>query len=329
MKVSVIVPAYNAAATIGRTISAVLAQAGVAPFEVVVVDDGSSDATATIIQSFPVKYIYQTNAGPAAARNRGARVAAGEFLFFTDSDCVPHPDWLQKMLPHFADAASGVVAGSYGIANPENTLARCIHQEILYRHHHLLPQHPKVFGSYNFGVRRNVFDQVGGFNAEYRHASGEDNDLSYKIRQAGHKIFFAKDALVDHYHPVQISRYLREQFRHGFWRVKMYAAHPQMARGDDYTFWKDIVEIPLVLLFLGGLVLSAWGWPGGRGLAGVILGMLLLLEIAFAWRITRSITAGVFFAGTMFCRAFVRSGGFFAGLVWWLFEKVQSPFKNP
>ena len=93
--VSVIVPAYNASATIGKTLEALSRQNCFQPFEVIVVDDGSSDNTADIVHSFAaVKYFRQDNAGPASARNLGAKMAQGDYLAFTDSDCIPHEDWI-------------------------------------------------------------------------------------------------------------------------------------------------------------------------------------------------------------------------------------------
>ena len=243
--VSVVVPAYNCQSTIFQTIQALLAQT-YAPVEIVVIDDGSTDETARIVQSFPeIRYLRQENAGPSAARNRGFELSKGDLVFFTDSDCIPERDWVEKMRQGFFRSDIGVVAGSYGIANREVLLARCIHAEILFRHHKLMPRFPKAFGSYNFCIKREVFKAVGGFNTQYRQASGEDNDLSYKVHKAGFKIYFCKEAQVRHFHTGHLKKYLSEQFRHGFWRAKMYFDHPDMAGGDDYTFWKDIIEVPV------------------------------------------------------------------------------------
>ena len=91
--VSVIIPAYNAAPTIGKALRALRAQSYAGRLEVVVVDDGSSDETSSIIRTFPeVRLVVQQNAGPARARNRGAAEASGYILLFTDADCVPEPD---------------------------------------------------------------------------------------------------------------------------------------------------------------------------------------------------------------------------------------------
>ena len=312
--VSVIIPAYNASATIHRTLEALSRQNCFQPFEVIVVDDGSFDNTAAIVRSFEsIKYIRQDNAGPASARNQGARLARGEFLAFTDADCVPHEDWISQLMAGFGQPQApqeanhvGVVAGSYGIANPQSRLARCICAEILWRHRRLMPDYPNSFGSYNFCVKKNVFEAAGGFNTAYRSASGEDNDLSYKITASGWLIYFERKALVDHYHPDAVARYLKEQFRHGFWRVKMYRDHPRMMRGDGYTFWKDIIEMPLG-------VLAILGW--------IIIFPFVVFEIIYALIVTRRLFDGIFFGFVLFLRAFARLLGLSTGILSFLLKK--------
>ncbi|MBF0486092.1 MAG: glycosyltransferase [Candidatus Omnitrophica bacterium] len=308
--VSVIIPAYNCSGTIAGTLEALLAQTYPGVIEIIVVDDGSLDSTRDVIKGFQgVKYLYQANAGPASARNLGAKNASGEVLFFTDSDCVPEKGWIEKMLSGFEATDIAVVAGSYGIANPQDALACIIQQEIFFRHTYLMPEFPQAFGSYNFSIRRSVFETLGGFNTDYRRASGEDNDLSYKILAAGLRIRFMKDAVVLHYHQNSFKKYLKEQFRHGFWRVKMYIDHPRMAKGDDYTFWKDIVEVPLA----GGAALSLI-WPGPKMFLG-LAGFFLIFEIIAGFSIMRSKGLGLGAGMVFFFRAFARAAGFFIGAV--------------
>jgi len=155
--ITIIIPCYNAGQTIELTLRALVEDELHAQKEIIVVDDGSTDNTPEVVCSFPqVKCLRQDNAGPAAARNRGAQEAQGDILFFTDSDCVPRREWVKHMIIHFADESIGAVSGSYGIANPRSLLARCVYQEIIYRHKHLLPRFPKVFGSYNVAIRRDL-----------------------------------------------------------------------------------------------------------------------------------------------------------------------------
>ena len=163
--VSVVIPAFNCETIIRQTIEAILQQRFSPRTHIIIVDDGSIDKTAEIVKSYPaVKYIYQ-KLRPAMARNRGPKKQRGIY-FFTDADCVPQPED-GAMMPHFRNPEIGVVAGSYGIANPENLLANCIHAEILFRHQKLMPDF-KSFGSYNFCSRKEVFLKVGGFDLVYR-----------------------------------------------------------------------------------------------------------------------------------------------------------------
>jgi len=357
--VSIIVPAYNASATLGKTLEALARQKCSQVFEVIVVDDGSTDDIANIVGSFgrgqspgtegncplrPVRYVRQENAGPASARNHGARLARGEFLAFTDSDCIPHEDWLAQLMEGFSRVGRelspgkegdsplqlqqiGVVAGSYGIANPQSVLARCVYKEILWRHNHLMPDYPNAFGSYNFCVKKTVFDAVGGFNRGYAQASGEDNDLSYKIRSAGWRIYFERKALVDHYHPTRVVKYLKEQFRHGYWRMKMYRDHPAMMRGDGYTFWKDALEMPWAGCVLSGLFLSAFHCLRLSGVGFFMAFPFLVFEILFAMIMTRCLFEGIFFGFILLFRAFARMAGFSTGILPFLFIKKGKIFQ--
>jgi len=314
-KISIIIPAYNAEKTIRACVNAALHQdASGISMEVIVVDDGSTDATAEILKTFDrVLYFYQANAGPAAARNHGARRASGDILFFTDADCIPQPDWIRKIMDCFISEHLDAAAGSYGISNPESLLARCVHQEILYRHQKRMGDWIEVFGSYNVAIRQEVFNRIGGFNEGYRFPSGEDNDLSYRLRQAGVRIRFVKDARVDHAHPVDVWRYLREQFRHGLWRVKMYRAFPEKIAGDGYTFWKD----PLEVFLTGCLFLGFWGSLFYAGMAwGMVIFLMVWLgfEAAFAvrWQLGR-VREILFFSLVMMMRSWARTAGFVWG----------------
>ena len=105
MQASVIVPAFNADRTLAGCLTALDVQTlPTNDYEVIVVDDGSTDATASLVASFHrARYIFIPHAGAAAARNRGASVARGDILLFTDADCEPQPDWIERMLGAFED----------------------------------------------------------------------------------------------------------------------------------------------------------------------------------------------------------------------------------
>ena len=99
MRVSVVVPAYNAERTLGDCLRALRAQSfAAADLEIIVVDDGSRDGTASLAQRNGVRVIRRENGGPAAARNTGWRAARGDWVAFTDADCVPSRTWLAEMM---------------------------------------------------------------------------------------------------------------------------------------------------------------------------------------------------------------------------------------
>jgi glycosyltransferase involved in cell wall biosynthesis len=314
--ISIVIPAFNAEATIAVVVDAARNQDLAEELEVIVVDDGSVDQTAAKAQGVGARVIRQTNMGPAAARNTGWRAARGEVVLFTDSDCRPQREWARNLLAGFSSPAVGAVAGSYGIWNSGSWLARQIHEEIVKRHDRM-GKFVRVFGSYNVAIRSDVLEKLNGFNEAYQMASGEDNDLSYRILKDGFTIGFRREALVDHLHQESLYLYLKEQARHGYWRMLIYRTHPRTVCGDDYTRAKDIAEPPLALtllaLGLGSMIL-------GGTLTNVALGLALVYCLLQVIPLTGEVwnTAGTNrwpYAAVTFLRGFARGLGMAAGIV--------------
>lgn len=251
MTAAVVIPAYNAAATLGLCLSAVQAQS-VPPREIFVVDDGSTDDTAALARRFGVSYIRMHRQGPAAARNAGAKRADTEIVAFTDADCIPERDWLAKLAAAFAHTDAAAVGGSYAIANSRSLLARLVHAEIVERHR-TMREDADFLGSFNVAYRRESFLAAGGFNEAYGNASGEDNDLAYRLHDAGARLLFRRDIRVAHHHPERLWPYLRTQARHGYWRVKLHLDHRGRSGGDQYAGLVDLLAPPAAL----GLAASA------------------------------------------------------------------------
>jgi glycosyltransferase involved in cell wall biosynthesis len=323
MKVSVVIPAYNAESTIGEAVARSLAQASEPlAVEVIVVDDGSDDDTAIIAESAGATVIRQENAGPAAARNSGWVAATGQVICFTDSDCVPTAGWLENLLDGFTEAQVGAVAGSYEIANPSSWLAHWVHHEILERHKRM-PPFVRAFGSYNVAIPRYVLQATGGFDPRYRRASGEDNDLSYRIIKEGWRIAFRPQAKVAHYHPEKVWKYLLEQYRHGFWRAKLYKDHPAMIRGDDYTRLRDRLEPVLVLGILTFALLTMFGIIASNWPLLVLLGTYVAIHLSWpmSWWLGEGKVGGFPFAAVTFLRGFARTAGLCMGIFQFGFKK--------
>lgn len=324
--ISVVIPAFNAEATISEVVEAVRGQDLSEELEVIVVDDGSTDLTAARARQSGAVVVHQGNRGPAETRNTGWRTAHGETVLFTDSDCRPHRDWARKLLAGFASPEVAAVAGSYGIWNPQSWLARHIHAEIMERHAGM-PSSIRAFGSYNVAIRKEILESLDGFDDNYPRASGEDNDLSYRILEAGFTIAFRREALVDHLHQESIFRYLKEQARHGYYRMLLYRTHPKMVTGDDYTRIKDIVEPPLALILL---VLVPLALIVGGSLSLLALGLALAYCLLQLIDLMRKGWHGAgsqrwLYAGVTFFRGFARGLGMLAGLLRFGLKKTGSP----
>src|SRR4051812_35853077 len=193
LRVCVIVPARDAAEHLPAALDALAAQRR-APDRVIVVDDGSRDATARIAAAHPVvdEVVASGGRGPGAARNAGAARAGTDVLAFTDADCAPDPGWLQAALPGFAaaDLVQGRVEPPPGV--PVGPWDRTIR---VARAHGL-------FETANLLVRRELFERLGGFEPwltpRRGKELGEDVWLGYRARRAGARMAFVPEALVHH-----------------------------------------------------------------------------------------------------------------------------------
>jgi len=161
---------------------------------------------------------------PPAARNRGARLAAFEILAFLDADCLPQRDWLSQLALTFSDASVSVVGGGVRLEGRSpweiaDNLAM-FHDFLSSRPAGLLPQ----LASLNMAIRRDVFDQVGGFDERY--IQGEDSDLSFRLRRLGYPLHFRPQAVVAHYSDHHTLRQvLAHHLRQGRHTTKMDPRH--------------------------------------------------------------------------------------------------------
>jgi glycosyltransferase involved in cell wall biosynthesis len=250
MKYSVIVPTYNAMSTLGSCLKALTKQSiDKEEYEVIVVDDGSTDRTSDIVKQFPIKYFGQPNQGPATARNKGAVEATGEIILFTDSDCVPQNNWVEEMVKPFEDPEVIAVKGAYK-TNQKALIARYAQIEFEERFKILKKAESiDMVDTYSAGYRRSVFLSLGGFDPSFPAANNEDTELSYKMSQSGHKMVFNSNAIVYHLnHPDSIKKYARLKFWRGYWRMVVYKRYPNKMLKDSYT--PQTLKIQILFLFL-------------------------------------------------------------------------------
>jgi glycosyltransferase involved in cell wall biosynthesis len=258
-KYSVIVPAYNAAVTLAKCLQALENQSvPKMEYEVIVVDDGSTDETPRVVEQFPVRYVGQKNQGPAAARNRGARIAKGEIILFTDADCVPQQAWLEEMVRPFDDPHVMAVKGAYK-THQRGFIARFAQIEFEERFEMLKKAASiDMVDTYSAGYRKSVFHSLGGFDPSFPVANNEDTDLSYRMSRATLTMVFNPAAVVYHLnHPDSIRKYARLKFGRGYWRMIVYRRYPDKMFKDTYT--PQTLKIQIVSLFLA-LFCSPFLW---------------------------------------------------------------------
>ena len=195
MKLSVVVATHNRKESLRCCLHSLQDQT-LAATELIVVDDGSDDGTAEMVQQeFPaVRLVRQdTNCGPATARNKGLLLATGEIVAFTDDDCLPSPEWLQLLCRGFENYPGVVGVGGYQEAShaliETNPVARADHLMRLQRWgaRAFHPQRGGAeipgLGTNNVAYRRDALLAVNGFDESFPVAAGEDTDLKVRVSQ--------------------------------------------------------------------------------------------------------------------------------------------------
>lgn len=319
IRVSVVIPAYNATKTIHDGLDA-FARQSFPPDEVelIIVDDESTDGTPEYIEryvkdwrnAYPrVRVLRQAHRGPAAARNLGAEAAQGEWLLFTDADCVPHVDWIKEMVAPFQSPAVAAVKGAYK-TKQRSLVARFAQAEFEARYRQLAAvEYVDVVFSYSAGFRRELFHSIGGFDTSFPVADNEDTDLSYRVATAGYKIKFNPAAIIYHQHPSTLKQYLRKKHSRAYWRVMVYKRFPGKAIRDSYTPQTLKLQIGSVVLGTGALVLTPFV-PQAASIAGLAGGLFTVTAVPFLWRLPRE-DPGLRIAAPflLVCRAAVMATG--------------------
>ncbi len=268
--ISVIIPAYNAARTLPDCLTALKTQK-LAPDEIIVVDDGSTDGTVQAARENGAQVVTQSHQGPGAARNAGIRQAKGDLLLFTDADCTPVQNWTIEMSGPFVDPLVAGVKGSYVTAQAE-TVARLVQCEFEERYD-MQDRHSSIdlIDTYSAAFRADVLRDVGGFDPAFPEAN-EDVELSYRLARAGKRLLFHRQAVVSHLHPSCWTTYFRTKIKRGYWRILVYRLYPDKALHDSYT--PQLMKLQVGCLYLAllcafiSLVLHPFIWAAVAALIG-------------------------------------------------------------
>jgi GT2 family glycosyltransferase len=248
-KVSVVVCAYNAESTLAACLDS-LQQLRYPAYEIVVVDDGSTDRTGQIADTYEGIYvIHQENKGLSAARNVGIAASTGEIVAFTDSDCVVDPDWLHYLVATFLSSGQAAVGGP-NLPPPEDSLvATCVAASPGGPLHVLLnDEEAEHIPGCNMAFRREVLEEVGGFDPIYR-AAGDDVDLCWRLQERGYRIAFSPAAMVWHFRRNTVAAYIGQQRGYGKAEGLLYFRHPQRFNALGYSRWRGRIYGGIYSLF--------------------------------------------------------------------------------
>jgi glycosyltransferase involved in cell wall biosynthesis len=260
MNFSVIIPLYNRPDEVAELLAS-LCQQEVAPFEVIVVEDGSTISSKEQVMAFSkmvnLTYVFQENTGQGFARNHGMAVASGDFFVFFDSDCVVPPTYFSALskaiLAENLDAFGGPDDAGQNFSPFQKAMNFSMTSLLTTGGIRGKMRNAEKYQArgYNMGFSRRVFKAVGGFLDPNR---AEDVEISIRIKKAGYKLALVKDAFVYHHRKNTLQSFLKQSFQFGSNRVFITRYHPEAIQ--------LVHLLPLGFLFgIFAMVVSTMAFP--------------------------------------------------------------------
>jgi glycosyltransferase involved in cell wall biosynthesis len=316
--ISVIIPAYNAKSTIGLCLEGLMDQTIPSEtYEIIVVDDDSIDGTSEVVEKFGnVKLLKQPHCGPAAARNYGAKYSLGEILLFTDADCVPAKDWVERMIAPFQELDIVGVKGTY-LSHQSSIISRFVQIEYEDKYKRMRrDKYIDFIDTYSAGYRRDIFLANDGFDMRFSAACVEDQEFSFRLARQGYKMLFVPEAHVYHLgHADNLGTYIAKKFKIGYWKVLVHIKHPGKLIRDSHTpqilkFQVLFAGVITIFLLLGTVS------PISRWIVSMMLFVFLVTTIPFisvAWKKDKWVA---FLAPVLlYTRSIALGSGFAVGLL--------------
>lgn len=225
-------------------------------FEVIVVDDGSKTPLDSVVKSFQGKIslvlLQQPNAGPANARNNGATKANGQYLAFTDDDCVPSSAWLQHLAKQITCSPNDMIGGKVINAltqNPYSIVSQLL-VDYLYYYNRNNPE-KSFFTTNNVVVPSNKFKAINGFSQKfYSFAGAEDREFCHRWLQTGQGKTYVPEALVYHFHSLSFYRFCIQHFNYGrgafiFHQIRSQNNQDKNINLEPLSFYINLILYPL------------------------------------------------------------------------------------
>jgi glycosyltransferase involved in cell wall biosynthesis len=243
--ISVVIPAFQAQATIAQCVRALECQTlPREDYEIIVVDDASTDATALEADRAGASVVrLPCNLGPGAARNAGIALSRGQLIVFTDADCEPLPNFVELLARPLNDPA---VSGSKGVyaSRQRARVAEFVQLEYEERYRHTAQQRSLDFvDTYACCFRRADLLRAGGFDARLRMC--EDQEMSFRFEKSGLRMVFVNDARTYHRHSESVRKYLLKKFHIARWKTRVLQRHPRKLLHDSHT--PGLMKLEIVL----------------------------------------------------------------------------------
>ena len=303
--ISVVVVVRNGEATIRNCVNSLIAL-DYPRVEIIVVDDGSTDGTGAILAGYEGRIKVISNAaseGPSFARNRAAQEAAGEFIAFTDGDCIAARDWLGQLVACFVDGENVAGAGgSQAVPEDDSTFARTLAGFMstlgfMTDYLHCAKGISKVEHnpSCNVIYKRESYIRERGFLEGLW--PGEDTELDYRLRKKGYELRFNPKAIVYHYRPKDISAFYKAMVRYGWAQAMLVRKYGVFRRIQYVPFFSAafgvLVVVGLVVnpvsaleAFTGAVALAAaWLSVKAKSLSNGLVYWKLAVILLWAWNL--------------------------------------------
>ena len=308
--ISFVVPVFNGRRHLRRVLAAIGREAAGRSFEILVVDDGSSDGSTRLVAQLrdpllraALRLVPGPRRGAAAAINAGIQEARFPIVAQIDQDVVVQPGWLEGLLQALEDPIVAAAQGHYLVPRRARFWSRMSGRDLDLRYSALGDRDLDHVCTGNTVYRKSALHHVGLFNEQLGY--GYDNDLSYRLRRQEYRLVFCKEARAEHFWRDSFRGYLSHQFGVGFGRLDVVKAHPRRVRGDAVSRTLMLLHAPLMLVVLACAALAAAFTGAGAvtparmcGAAAAVLLVFLASERAIAgvkaWRLTMDRAALLF-----------------------------------
>ncbi len=271
---SIVIPVHNEEENVAAALKSIRVSTFGA-FEVIVVDDCSTDGSVEAARAFPVRILRQErNLGPSLARNRGAAAARGKFIVFTDADCLFSPDLLEQTARRLREERLQVLGGTYQKISVDGTFAADF-QAIMDHFYETRKPAADYLAAHYLVIERELFARTGGFRCDEligRAAACEDLELSRRLIQMGFLLRVFPDLAVGHYFGFGLRRALANAFRKSRHWVKYLSAAGRLA-GDTGVGSRELkTSVALLLVFMASLPVLIWSrWGAALAAASVLM----------------------------------------------------------